>query len=90
MCSNRTHAISIRYDLLTQHTELQYTRTDNKINDVPVYLVSVSIYTTLVSLSSYSQHTEIKVKEVTVSLHLLATSLNDSRYCPMHCNFGTT
>lgn len=73
MCSKSTHAISIRYDLLTQHTGLKYTRNDNKINDLQVHMVSVSIYTALVSLSSYSQHTEIKVKQVTVSLPLLDT-----------------
>jgi hypothetical protein len=54
MCSNSTHTISIRYDLLTQHTGLEYMRTDNKINDVQVYMASVSIYTALVSLTSYS------------------------------------
>jgi len=54
MCSNSAHAISIRYDLLTQHTGLQYTRTDNKINDVQVYMVSVSIYTALMPLSNYN------------------------------------
>jgi len=39
-CSNSTHAISIRYDLLTQHIGLQYTHTDNKINDLQVHMVS--------------------------------------------------
>lgn len=67
MCSNSVHAISIRYDLLTEHTGLQHTHIDNEINDVLAHLASVSIYTTLVSLSSYNQYTAIKVKQVKMS-----------------------